>query len=251
MMKEEDPIEDSTVIVTGAASGIGHATAEEFLRCGATVYGGDITFDKRQKDNRGLRKSPLDVRSKESFKEFADYVNKNGDGVDILVNNAGVGDPAAFEKMSDSELTEIMSVNFWGVWNGCKTLLDQIIENRGNIVNISSIAANRGGGGYTGYAASKGAILSFTKSLAAELGNHGVRVNSVSPGTIRTPRTIEHSKNMDKGKRIPYVSNRIPLNRVGKPEEVAKCVRFLGGPDSSYISGSELVVDGGRSSTDI
>lgn len=265
MTELETPLDEATVVVTGAASGIGAATVAEFAQQGATVVGADIDFNadlgdsddpERQKTSgqgqvrKGtITKVSLDVRDGEQFRHVVEQVSRRYGDIDVLVNNAGVGQPRAFADTTEAQLAELLGVNIRGVWNGCQAVVPELLNNHGNIVNVSSIAATRGLSGYAGYATSKGAVLSLTRALADEFGSSGTRVNAVSPGTIETERIVAQRQAQFDSNRDPRSRAVTPLGRPGQPEEVARCIRFLASPDAAYVTGAELVVDGGRSAT--
>lgn len=265
MLELETPLNKATVIVTGAASGIGAATVAEFAEQGATVVGADIEFtadfedtedseqqraSNRRQDQEGtISNVSLDVRNGEQFRDLVEQVIDQYGGVDVLVNNAGVGQPRAFADTTEAQLAELLGVNVRGVWNGCQAVVPELLNSHGNIVNVSSIAATRGLSGYASYATTKGAVLSLTRALADEFGYAGTRVNAVSPGTIETERIVEQRQAQFDSDRDPRGRAVTPLGRPGQPEEVARCIRFLASPDAAYVTGAELVVDGGRSAT--
>jgi NAD(P)-dependent dehydrogenase (short-subunit alcohol dehydrogenase family) len=257
MKASETPLDEATVIITGAASGIGAATAAEFAEPGATVIGADKAFDTapdemgppEQGGQGAITQVRLDVRDRDQFRDLVTHIVNCYGSIDVLVNNAGVGEPRTFKDTTDAQLEELLAVNVHGVWNGCKAVVPELLNNQGNIVNVASIAATRGATGYAGYAASKGAVISFTRSLADEFGDCGTRVNAVSPGTIETERIMEQTRALVGKERDPRLQSLTPLGRPGQPEEVARCIRFLASPDAAYVTGTELVVDGGRSAT--
>lgn len=249
MNRPESGLNGAVVLVTGSASGIGGATVEEFARCNSIVYGVDRMYETENQTEKSITQLPLDVRDQDQFRGIVELILEREDRIDVLVNAAGIGDPRSFNSTTRDHLDEMMAVNFRGVWNGCQAVLPELLDSQGSIVNVVSIVASVGANGYAGYAASKGAVLSMTRSLAAELGSHGTRVNAVSPGTIQTPRTVEHSQEIFDSDHDPRLPNHIPLERIGQPDEVANCIRFLASDEASYVTGSEMVVDGGRSVT--
>jgi 3-oxoacyl-[acyl-carrier protein] reductase len=164
--------------------------------------------------------------------------------VDILVNNAGVIRDGLFVRMSNDDWNAVLTTNLNGTFYFCKAVSQQMVfkQRSGRIVNISSVAADHVNAGQTNYAASKGAINAFTRSLAVELGGRNVTVNAVAPGFIETDMS-EAVRN----KAGDLIKKAIPLKRLGKPEDIAGVVVFLCGPAGAYVTGQLLTVDGGLS----
>lgn len=243
-------LEGKVAIVTGAARGMGAAEARMFAREGARVAVADIA----EEDAKGVVDeileaggeavfTRLDVASESNWASaVADIVARYGT-LHILVNNAGV-DGAHEPHLLDTEpWDEVMAVNARGVFLGMKTVLPLMREaGRGSIVNVSSIAGFVGmEGTHMGYNAAKAAVRVMTKSAAVQSAKQGVRVNSVHPGimppmqrTVRTPERVEY-----------LITEKIPMGRIGGVEEVAAGVLFLASDEASYITGTELVIDGG------
>lgn len=243
-------LEDRLALVTGAASGIGLATARRFAREGAVV----IMVDKdagrlaqaRGELGAGAHETRvLDVTSEEGWIDLAQNLGQRHGRLDILFNNAGYG---AFHSLADTTQEYwrfILAVNLDSVFLSTKYLVPLLAASgRGSIINMSSIRGLVGGANSAAYSAAKGGVRIFTKAAAIEFAElkNGVRVNSIHPGHIETPLTaaayadpaIEEALRSD-----------VPLGRIGVAEEIADAVAFLASDDSRYMTGAELVVDGG------
>jgi NAD(P)-dependent dehydrogenase (short-subunit alcohol dehydrogenase family) len=233
-------------IVTGAASGIGNATALIFLREGACVVFADMKPPAEESllgEHGGRALSvEVDVSNEGSV---ADLVRRSVDRfqrLDILVNCAGVsfGKPEVETSIEDWE--RVLKINTTGTFLTTKHVIPHM-ENSGggSIVNIASIASQIGWAGYGAYCASKGAVRSFTKATAVAHGKDGIRANSINPGVIETPMTAKAiAENADRYKNVSV------LGRFGVPADVAACCLFLASDEASFVTGSELTVDGGR-----
>lgn len=239
-------LKDKVCIVTGAAQGIGKAIASKFLDEGAVVYGcdrADGSMENQAATNNRFHPLYFDVTDAAAVKAAMMGVKKEQGRIDVLVNNAGV----VFNKkigMILRDETELMfRVNVIAVIE-LTQLVSRIMARTGggSIVNIASVTAVLGSPGQSAYSATKGAIISFTKSAAKELASQGVRVNAVAPGIIKTERFEELYE--ASGDKIDTRIGRIALGRLGTPEDVANAVAFLASDNSSYISGQILGVDG-------
>jgi NAD(P)-dependent dehydrogenase (short-subunit alcohol dehydrogenase family) len=233
-------LQDKVAVVTGAHGGIGLATAEAFARQGAVVYAGDIAF-KEATDAGGIRQRYLDVSDLDSWTALAEEITAAFGGVDVLVNNAGL--VGSYESITDVEVQrwhEIVAINQTGVFYGMRSVIPLMRARGGSIINVSSIWGLVGAAGVAAYQASKGAVTLMSKNAALTYASEGIRVNSVHPGLITTPMTDAQD---------PAISEALvtttPLGRAGRPEEVANGILFLASDEASYITGSQLVIDGG------
>ena len=237
-----------TAIVTGAASGIGKATAFELARAGARVFLADIDEPRGEEAQREAKAANvaaeylnLDVTNAESIARFAREVLVRAGRIDILVNAAGWGKNQAFVENTPEFWQRVMDINLMGPIRLTHALLPAMFEARsGKIVNVSSDAGRVGSLGETVYAAAKGGLIAFTKSLAREGARFGVTVNCVCPGPTDTPLWQAVP---DKFKEA-FVKA-IPLRRVGTPQEVADAIFFFASKRSDYVTGQVLSVSGG------
>jgi 3-oxoacyl-[acyl-carrier protein] reductase len=233
-------LEGKTALVTGGSRGIGAAIARELGRAGAEVvvgYRSGAEEAEAVAGEVGGRALQADVSNPEDAKRLVDEAGE----VDVLVNNAGVTRDGVLARMSDEDWRAVIETNLSSVFYTCRAVSRGMMKRRGgSIVNLSSIVGIHGNWGQTNYAASKGGIIAFTKSLAQELGSRGVRANVVAPGYIQTQLTDaipEEAKTQMLGL--------TPLGRFGDPEDVARAVRFLCSDEASFITGEVLVVSGG------
>ena len=238
-------LENRTAIVTGTASGIGKGIAIRLAADGAAVVGFDIDLEKAEQTAETIRNSggkavaiKADVTKYAEIKAAVDDVIAQFGHVDILVNNAGVYPQMEFKDMEPEAWKWIFDLNVNGTLNCTHAVINHMVERKyGKIINIASIAAEVGIKRMAAYSASKGAIVSFTKALAMEVGPHNINVNSVSPGAI----LVDHNKGMG------YENRGIYLPRAGGyPADIAAAVSFLASDDAAYATGADLIVDGGR-----
>ena len=242
-----------TVIVTGAASGIGLATARRFASEGAKVAIWDL-------DEEGARRaasellasgaqaiwSRVDVANKDHIKAALDQVHAKFGPALILVNNAGITDFRAFIDMTEEAWDRVMTINLKSVMLCTQAVLpDMLAAKWGRIINISSSSAQTGSARMTAYAASKGGVIAFTKSLAQELASTGITVNNVPPGFVDTPM-LRNEGVAGMGMSVEAVAARSPMGRAGRPENIAAACTFLASDDADYITGHTLSVNGGR-----
>jgi len=244
--------QDKTAFVTGAASGIGLATATLFAREGARVYASDINAEALHREAERLRKEDLqvvdrelDVTVEQACRDaISDCVAQFG-GLDILVNVAGVALTCHFTDLTYETWRRMMAVNLDSVFVLCHAAIPHLLESKGNIVNISSTAGVVGQLYNTAYCASKGGVVLLSKALATEYAGRGVRVNAVCPGAVNTPiiRGLRVPEEVD----LSLYSRLSPLTPYfAEPEEIAAAVAYLASPEARYVTGSALVIDGGQ-----
>lgn len=248
-MPEQVPdLQDAVAVVTGASTGIGRATVEAFCRRGARVVGVARTEetlvealeDAGRSDEQTLA-VPGDVSDPDTAGRVIERTLDRYDRIDVLVNNAGITRDNLLMRMSEEDWSDVMEVNLGGTFHFTKAVTRPMMKQKaGRIINVSSVVGLRGNPGQANYVASKAGIAGFTKSMARELGSRNINVNAVAPGYIKTDMTEEMTDDMRK-----ELTDNLPLERLGEPEDVADCVLFLAGPRSSYITGQVLVVDGG------
>lgn len=235
-------------LVTGASRGIGKAIAQELAQHGATVVGTATTEDGAQSISAYLQSSSakgqgmvLNVTEPDAIAELVSSIEKEFGTVSVLVNNAGITRDNLLVRMKDEEWDSILDTNLSSVYRLSKACLRGMMKMRkGRIVNITSVVGSSGNPGQANYAAAKAGVVGFSKSLAREVGSRGITVNCVAPGFIDTDMT----RSMAEDQRGALLSQ-IPLNRLGRAEEVAHAVAFLASPLAAYITGETLHVNGG------
>jgi NAD(P)-dependent dehydrogenase (short-subunit alcohol dehydrogenase family) len=255
-------VEGKVALVTGAASGIGAACAERLAKEGASVIVSDVQDAKGEDVAGSIRNAGgkarfvhHDVTSEDAWTDVIAGVEKTEGRLDILVNNAGIGVAApSITMMSLEDWRRQQAVNVEGVFLGVKHALPLMRKagHGGSIVNMSSVAGLKGSPILAAYSATKGAVRLFTKAIALECANFkdGIRVNSVHPGIIETPIWISIAGMGQPGVNAPpdldaLSSNSVPLGVKGVPEDIAKGVVWLASDESRYVTGAELVIDGG------
>ena len=239
-------LDNKVAIITGGASGIGEGMVELFSQEGATVIAADINEAALEKvsEKANVYGMKLNVASDGDWKAFAKEVHDRFGKIDILVNNAGISSEKPYEEINLDDWQKMLSINGFGPFAGIKHVAPYMAEqNKGSIVNISSYTAQIGQG-FNHYSASKGAVRALSKAAATTFGRQGVRVNTLFPGIIETPMTEALSTSKELLGRLMQAT---PLQRLGKPEDIANAALFLASDESSYITGSELVIDGGFS----
>jgi 3-oxoacyl-[acyl-carrier protein] reductase len=238
-----------TAIVTGSAQGIGYSIALALSKEGARVTVTDIAEELVKKSAEEIAKitgnETLAVKTNvSSYAEAESLVKSTVDKfskIDIMVNNAGITRDNLIVRMSEEEWDSVIAVNLKGVFNCTKAASKVMFRQRsGRIVNIASIVGLMGNPGQVNYSASKGGVIALTKSCARELASRGIQVNAVAPGFIKTRMT--EALNDEQKKKLTEI---IPLNRLGEPEDVANAVLFLCSEESSYITGQVISVNGG------
>jgi 2-hydroxycyclohexanecarboxyl-CoA dehydrogenase len=240
-------LDGKTVVVTGAASGIGAATAEAMAEAGGDIVLADLSAEKGELHaaalrERGLKASflPIDVASDESIAEFRKAVLARGP-VHVLVNGAGFGRGQAFVDNDQEFWRRVVDINLLGPVKLTRALLDPMIERgSGKIVNVASDAGRVGSSGETVYSGAKGGLISFSKGLAREMARYSINVNCVCPGPTETPMLMALPE-----KHLEAFKRAIPMRRFGQPQDVANAILFFASDRSDYITGQTLSVSGG------
>jgi 3-oxoacyl-[acyl-carrier protein] reductase len=246
-------LEGNTAVVTGAAQGIGKSIAQVLIQSGADVVVADVNLDRAREavaelesasgkgSGRRLMAVGVNVVDGKQVAEVVDRVHKEWGRLDILVNNAGITRDGLLVRMSEEDWNLVMDVNLKGVFHCTKAVLPIMSkQRRGRIVNIASIVGAMGNAGQANYAASKAAIMGFTKSVAREYASRGITVNAVAPGFIDTAMTQGLPEEVR-----DRLMKQIPLARLGTPLDVAYAVRFLASEEAGYITGQVIHVNGG------
>jgi len=247
-------LQGKRVLISGGSSGIGLATARRFLEEGSRVF---LTgLDEREVDGAlaGLRRSEVsglacDVSLEGDVARMREAAQRALGGIDVLVNNAGTARRDPFLEIATGDWDRIVAVNLRGMFLVAQAVSRHMVERGtgGVIINMSSTNGLAGEEHYAHYNASKGGVLLLTKTMAVELGSHGIRVNALCPGYIHTPLNEATSASIGGAEfETAYARARIPLGRVGQAEEVAAAYAFLASDDASFIHGAALVIDGGQ-----
>ena len=234
--------------VTGASRGIGRATALSLCRVGFDIVVASPEIERNEEVAQEIRACSgeamtvnLDVTSPESVKEAFAKALKDRGRIDVLVNNAGITRDGIAVRLKPAEWDLVLNLNLSGAFRCIQAVLPGMMRNRwGRIINISSVVGQAGAAGQANYSASKAGLIGLTKTLAQEMGSRGITVNAVAPGYIETDMTKVLPDEV-KAKILAQV----PLERIGKPEDVAAAVKFLASEDAGYITGHVLAVNGG------
>lgn len=246
-----DRLSGKAAIVTGASSGNGRAIARRFAEEGASITVADIREDPRMggepthefiADAGGEAQFlECDVSSITDLQEVVEATVDAYGSLDIMVNNAGVERQLPIEEAGEDDYDWLMNINLKGVYFGCQAAIQQMLDqdDGGAIVNMSSMAGIRGLENSSLYCTSKGGVTNLTRELAVEHGENDIRVNALNPGFIETAMTTKDGETADN------LLDQTPLGRAGQPEEVADATLFLASDESSYVSGHNLVMDGG------
>ncbi len=247
-MSSSQRLADKVSIITGGAQGIGLATALKFSREGATVVVCDIrqaavdaAVAQCQEAGAKALGWVVDVTQREMVDAMVQQVLNQFGRIDVLVNNAGITQDARLQKMTIEQFDRVIDVNLRGVFHCSQAVADAMVkQGSGVILNASSVVGIYGNFGQTNYAATKFGVIGFTKTWSRELGPKGVRVNAVAPGFVATPilSTIPD-------KVLQEMIDRVPLKRLGQPEDIANVYAFLASDDAAYINGAVLEVSGG------
>ncbi|MDY6905695.1 MAG: SDR family NAD(P)-dependent oxidoreductase [Thermodesulfobacteriota bacterium] len=257
-MNPEGRLQDKVALITGAASGIGRATAERFAREGATVVICDVNEDALKGVADSITQAggtitgiKADVSFEAEVQATVSQTLERYSRIDILVNNAGIiGEMTALADMTPDGWRQVFDVNLLGAVLATKYVAPHMQQQQsGAVVNVASVAGIRSGAGPNAYSASKAALINFTRTTACDLGSFNVRVNAVCPGLIETGMTkpvFDYARSSGK---IDKVGNRCELRRYGLPEEIAAAILFLASHEASYITGQALPVDGGNTAS--
>ena len=243
-------LQNKNVLVTGGSRGIGKACVELFLQAGANVA---FTFQSAKVEagkvianytgSSKLKQYKLNLSDAVEIDKVIRNILNDFGNMDVLVNNAGIWKEAAIDEMTIDEWNEMMNINLTSIYLITKLIVPGMKKNKfGRIINIASTAGQRGEAFHSHYAASKGGMISLTKSLASELGEHNITVNCVAPGWVVTDMTTDSLGDADIYKKV---LNDIPLNKIAQPEEIAGPVLFLASNLASHITGEILNVNGG------
>jgi 3-oxoacyl-[acyl-carrier protein] reductase len=241
-------LKDKVAIITGAAGGIGLATARRFVQEGARVLVADLDEQRVAAAVDGIGAAPgqaigarVDVTDRAGVDAMVARARDTWGRIDCLVNNAGITLDARLVKMSAEQFDRVIDVNLKGVFHCTQAVADtMILQGSGAILNASSVVGLYGNFGQTNYAATKSALIGMTKTWARELGPKGIRVAAVCPGFVATPilATIPEAV-------MQKMVDKVPLGRLGQPEEIASVYAFLASDDASYINGAVIEVSGG------
>jgi 3-oxoacyl-[acyl-carrier protein] reductase len=242
-------LKEKIALVTGGSRGLGKAIALQLAADGAQVVVNYATSTDKAEEVVGAITSgggkalsmKADVSHLEEVEKMVDTIYEQFGRIDILVNNAGVTRDELLISMEREDWDRVIATNLGGLFNCTKSVAKyMMMQKSGRIINMSSVAGERGGRGQSNYAASKGAVNAFTRSVAMELARKKVTVNAVAPGVVETEMSSEVIRRAQ-----DIILNSVALKRLGQPEEIAKVVAFLASDDSSYITGEVIRVDGG------
>ncbi|MFA5619336.1 MAG: 3-oxoacyl-[acyl-carrier-protein] reductase [Weeksellaceae bacterium] len=241
-------LKDRIALITGGSAGIGKATVEKFAQEGAKVIIWDIGEEAGENVEREMKENGFHVyfmkvnTANDTEVEIATQKVKDQFGrIDILVNNAGITRDSTLLKMSKEQWDQVISVNLTGVYNCTRSIVPVMAENNfGVILNASSVVGLYGNFGQTNYSATKAGVIAMTKTWAKELGRKGIRVNAVAPGFILTDMVKAMPEEV-----LAKMAAKVPLQKLGEPEDIANIYAFLASDQAKYISGATISVDGG------
>ena len=241
---------EKIALVSGGARGIGRAAAEIFIENGfkVIILDRDVQeLNKTCKQIVGAVPFNYDVSDEKSMKEISSRVDSEFGRLDCLINNAGIADFGPIEECDGKKWRTVMETNLDGVFYLSQSLIPQLKKTKGSIVNIASISGLRGSTLRVAYGTSKAAVIQLTKQQACELGEYGIRVNTVAPGPVKTKLSIAvHSEQI-----IKAYHDAIPLNRYGSEREIGEVIFFLSSPKASFVTGQTVAVDGGFEATGV
>ncbi len=239
-------LKDKVAIITGAAKGIGFATAQRFSQEGAKVMIADINLESVKGAAAQIPQAEpyeMNVTDRASIQAVVDQVMQKHGRIDILINNAGITQDARLIKMTEAQFDTVIDVNLKGVFNCTQLIVPHMLDaGSGAVVNASSVVGLYGNFGQTNYSATKFGVIGFTKTWARELGPKGIRVNAVCPGFIATEMVKAMPENI-----LQDIERRSWLGRLGTPEEMANVYLFLASDEASYVNGVALEASGGIS----
>jgi 3-oxoacyl-[acyl-carrier protein] reductase len=239
-------LKDKVAIITGAAKGIGFATAKRFAQEGAKVMIADVNPEAVKAAVElipGSEAYVMNVTDRASIEAAVDQIMQHHGRIDILINNAGITQDARLVKMTEAQFDTVIDVNLKGVFNCTQLVVPHMLETgKGAIVNASSVVGIYGNFGQTNYSATKFGVIGFTKTWARELGPKGIRVNAVCPGFIATEMVKAMPENI-----LKDIERRSWLGRLGTPEEMSNVYLFLASDEASYVNGVALEASGGIS----
>jgi len=239
-------LKDKVAIITGAAKGIGFATAKRFAEEGARVMIADISMEAVKTAAAQIPNAEpfvVNVTDRASIQTAVDQILERHGRIDILINNAGITQDARLIKMTEAQFDAVIDVNLKGVFNCTQLVVPHMLEKgKGAVVNASSVVGIYGNFGQTNYSATKFGVIGFTKTWARELGAKGIRVNAVCPGFISTEMVKAMPENV-----LQDIEKRSWLGRLGTPEEMANVYLFLASDEASYVNGVALEASGGIS----
>lgn len=236
-------------LITGSSRGIGKAIVEAYLKNGCEVWGlcskpsaNKEALEALAKENSvAFHEIYADVGNAEQVTEVVKAALAEAGGFDVLVNNAGITRDGLSFRMKKEDWDDVLRINLTSVFLISQIVSNDMIRKRtGSIINMSSIVGIHGNGGQVNYSASKGGVIAYSKSLAAEVGSRGVRVNAIAPGFIATDMTSVLKEEV-----VNAMMEKVPLKRAGQPEDIANAALFLGSDLSTYITGQVIGVDGG------
>src|SRR5215467_1524068 len=242
-------LDGKIALVTGGSSGIGLATAQRFVQEGAYV----LITGRRQSEldkavnqiGKNVTDVQADVSNLEDLRRLYDVVKQQKGRIDILFANAGIAESAPLGSITEDHFDKIFNINVKGLLFTVQSTLP-LFQDGGSIILTSSVGGSKGTPALSVYNATKAAIRSFARSWTVDLKHRKIRVNAISPGPINTPAVSRLFENGQQAEQVKTALLNIPMGRMGNPDEVAKAVAFLASDDSSYITGIELFVDGGR-----